>query len=1242
MILKIFKEDLIQTISIFKNCLLIQPEHRNLCAISSLSLQTARMEDEENIYEDIEDENFYEELEDPEEPIYDSPWAHFGDDSDETSTDTDTDPEESDEEVDTFCTSFDWEIFGQNVNRSLGLKQIDNLQSVKFEQCDLEFLPDNFMDMSNNLETVHLYDSNFHPQALRQLSTCKTIKELKLKRTTSGQFLSGLTSNDISELSNMAGIERLKITHSFSLSTIPSSLSNLTRLSHLEVINCDLSDECFQVVSSLKLLQHIDFSRNNGISSLPELLECLEDLRYINLSSCTIDSFPDAVFSFKSAEIIDLRNNDIYFLRPDQLSRLIEHAPSTEILYDTEKLMHRGKLEQGPRAYQRYMEELTVFSAAKDDKKKKGSKSLKTFPNLSGMPKLEVVSVANNEKIQSIHPSVLGLKHLNHLNLSGCGFPGFPEMLCQLTTLTSLNLKWNRAIRIIPPSVKNLNQLKQLNISNCGFHQYPEIVSSLVSLETLCLNGMRKINHLPRSITKLKLLHLEIADCGFASYPEVLSKMRTLQYLQISGHKAIAFLPPSVEDLFNLETLNVTACSLEKVPSFLCRMKKLKRVRLDLNPIEVIEKCCINQWTLNEKFLQNMADYFPGDIITLETTKLRRPPELVFMRGANACALYYSELKITDASRCSIHGVHILGKSCAGKSSLIRTMQSGYSTLVEIDDRTVVVDVIQIQRDDVLFNVNDFGGHEIYELTCPLFLRKDHQLVLIAVNLSEYTVEKHDELVTKWLTICLAHMRIGQVAIVATKSDLCSQEQITAKYKELRDQIDAWKNSEMKFLVKRVLEEIKKHGEKNAPTRQIVNMLFKQDFPVFVTSSKNQWNMDKVENYLLREAAKFRTKMPNSWVKMYGALQELQSKSDGEDFLTWAKADKLFQKFIPFHQKIIGSTAKRLHQCLQYLNDAGTILWYPNHLELKKLIFHKQSFLIEALQHLFSHNLPNVPYSEEYVKYIAMKNEFQIQLANFIDTGILTKPLLQCLWHEMEFTRETHRKMEDLLHMLDLCYVETCNNEMLFRFPWFLQKTHVQHTNFIRSNWQHEIPKGMLQYNIYYQFFHTIPSTIYERFCVRLQRHLEPGKCTRRDVKDRVLIIQGGIHLLMQKIDTEEGPHIKMTFRSIIEDLPHFASLIKGILNDMTDLLEDHPGIATDAYFHCPHCVMLGKEEPTRKLLSSLIEDDHVQSMSTVPCDPHAQDSIEHIPAAMVYLQLLGKKLYFLLLKYYYFTLCHS
>ena len=78
----------------------------------------------------------------------------------------------------------------------------------------------------------------------------------------------------------------------------------------------------------------------------------------------------------------------------------------------------------------------------------------------------------------------------------------------------------------------------------------------------------------------------------------------------------------------------------------------------------------------------------------------------------------------------------------------MHTIKHQSPMLVNASDKTVIVDTLELGKYDLLLQVTDFGGHDIYEITCPLFL-KSSRLAIVAVKLSEYCSDNHADLVTK-------------------------------------------------------------------------------------------------------------------------------------------------------------------------------------------------------------------------------------------------------------------------------------------------------------------------------------------------------------------------------------------------------------------------------------------------------------------------------------------------------------
>ncbi len=875
-----------------------------------------------------------------------------------------------------------------------GLKHLEHLNLSK---CGLMGYP----EILNELVSLKHLDISCNPD----LSTIsRNIDNLSLLEYLD---VSKCNLTEVPPISNLTSLSYLNM-DSNEIGIFPEYLQNLRQLQYLIICKCGLR-HCPEYLSSYTHLKYLDISRNEHIQKLPDALKQLRELKHIKASNCGLAEFPNVLFSMQHLISADIKENNISVLSKHDVEKLVAQMSSGKISLSLGQLTCPPKrvLEQGVDACFNYLETLTTFNASGLD--------LSSFPDLSGMESLKKINLSRNPEITSVHPSLANIKSVEYLDLSECGLNQWPEVLCELQNLKDLDISKNRELGWVSPSVSKLKSLELVDLSGCNLTICPDSLGELKSLKSLHLRSNKGITTLPMAIVQLTCLeYLDASRCDLKGCPEFLADIHSLKYLNLSRNARITKIPESLIQHKQIKDFNLSWCSVENFPSALCKRSCPMRVNLEGNPIEEVPECCITYWNKQSNFFTE--DVFGEIIVMLTHDNLQQPPAPVFKKGPQACKDYFIELNIAMAIKSSIQCVHILGELGAGKSSLIHSIKEGKSILIPPEDRTIVVDTVRIQRDNVMFNINDFGGHEIYELTCPLFLRRDNQLVLIAVDLAEYCEARHDDLVTKWIATSLAHLRSGTIAVVATKQDLC-QEQVQIKCQEMKMKILAWIKKEKEF--------IQKLKQSNNNAEQVLEMLATQEFPIFVTSAKSGFGLDKVANFLQENTSKTMV-LPGSWVNMYKKLSRRKPGTEhGQNYLSLMESQELFRKSLPL-SSFYENTRKGLHRCLQFLHDIGVILWYSKNEQLKGVVFHEPGFLIESLRLLFHHNLPdNIKFGEKQSKHIQLKTDFDLQMTNFTASGILTRPLLKCLWAERELDEEIYEKMEELLQMLDLCYKES-------------------------------------------------------------------------------------------------------------------------------------------------------------------------------------------------------------------------
>ena len=1035
------------------------------------------------------------------------------------------------------------------------------------------------------------------------------------------EHLSGFHLDNLEELQKL-----IKLVHSdhvghAKISKIPD-ISTLPLIQHLDLSDCNLIG-CPEALQHLLLLEYLDISGNHFIARLPTNLSQCKKLKHLDVSGCGLTECPSVIGKLSSLEHLNLSTIGSLTTLPQSLGQLSKLKSLYVILCNLYGCPY-------------------VVS------------QLKSLTHLA---------LSGNCELTSLPDGMENLKNLEYLDVSNCGLTSYPNVLNKLTTIRHVKLNGNSILHL-PLGMAHLLKLQHLDVSRCKLTSIPEILFELGELTTVNLSR-NEIKFLPSvAIEKIwdpyyedywcwdpeKLVYppyqvyrqgplrckeylqgakvIRAASKSISTFPNLVGYAQ-LVVVDVSHNRRITKLPVSLVGLPNIKYIKARGCSLQKVPSFLCQMTHLKHVDLRRNEITNIPACCIQYWNLTKNFIQHSDNPQPMSVVYFNSHYLQAPPKLVFDQGVSACVEYYREIVFSDAKNTGIHTINVLGKFGAGKTSLIRTIQNQQSTLVAEDERTVVVDRIKIRRGDNVFFVNDFGGHDIYELTSSLFLRKDNQFVLVVVNLNKYSREKHDELVTRWLSGGIAHMRSGKIAVVATNQDLCSEEEVDEKVMIMEELIANWKKDEVTYLHKKAAGQ-----SLVSNVDQALELLSSQEFPIFVTSSKSGSGIANLEKFLLHKANRAKSTLPATWVKLYRKIDELQSsqnyEGDFKDWLTMAEVRKLFMKLTPVHKRLLINIDSRLTQCLEFFHNSGIILWYKENKDLQDVIFYGLTFLIQSLKCLFHHNLVHkLEYSPQCQNLIPLKADFDLHLSRFTLCGILTRNLLQCIWADMKLSESTHEKMEAFLVLLDLCYVEKqiCKKQLkkvYFRFPWFLQQKNDEYSKYLQMVWPKKVPLATLEFAVFYEFFHRIPATLYERICVRLHHTLPPGGHVRKDVKDEAYIKVGAVQLLIEKITKSTEAMIKLTFRCPVRDLTEFGAILQKIYNEINALIREYPSIVTNAYFHCPHCNLTGSVTPIRSPLS-ILEEKPLEHQMTVPCDPYTTGVTEDIPAALVYPQLFGK-----------------
>ncbi|ESQ31281.1 hypothetical protein EUTSA_v10003584mg [Eutrema salsugineum] len=153
-------------------------------------------------------------------------------------------------------------------------------------------------------------------------------------------------------------------------------------------------------------------------------------------------------------------------------------------------------------------------------------------------------------------------RHVTSLDLSGLNLSGtLSPDVSRLPLLQNLSVADNQISGPIPPEISNLYGLRHLNLSNNVFNgSFPdEISSGLVNLRVLDVYNNNLTGDLPLSVTNLtQLRHLHLGGNYFAGQiPSSYGSWPVIEYLAVSGNELVGKIPPEIGNLTTLRELYI-------------------------------------------------------------------------------------------------------------------------------------------------------------------------------------------------------------------------------------------------------------------------------------------------------------------------------------------------------------------------------------------------------------------------------------------------------------------------------------------------------------------------------------------------------------------------------------------------------------------------------------------------------------------------------------------------------------
>ncbi|GLE00378.1 hypothetical protein PINS_up009135 [Pythium insidiosum] len=347
--------------------------------------------------------------------------------------------------------------------------------------------------------------------------------------------------------------------------------------------------------------------------------------------------------------------------------------------------------------------------------------------------------------------------------------------------------------------------------------------------------------------------------------------------------------------------------------------------------------------------MQRCIEQWENSRMSWEETSLI--PEEAFKLGAHSVSMYTCDL-MSSASPVYRHKICVVGPSTWGKTSLIKSLMLGRSSLEALETRTTGVDLFthefeiptndSVQRHEVTFW--DFAGQDVYHAAHSVFFSR-RTLFLVVLDLKAYASalpqmgERHsqaeprikafvEEHVLYWLQLIFSRLPDAKVAFVGTKKDLVSDIEVDEIHADLCARVTSWADHLANELpIDR--QRLRSVDGIRSMIAESMSVTMREWFVVSCTDSASVRVMQHaLQSFIVNQQAGFL--MPDTYTFV---LQEVR-RCRGPD--TTAVIDRVRCAFV-LHNKFVSQVCNAVFLCpsqvhfiMRTLHELGDVIWYSN------------------------------------------------------------------------------------------------------------------------------------------------------------------------------------------------------------------------------------------------------------------------------------------------------------------------
>ena len=415
-------------------------------------------------------------------------------------------------------------------------------------------------------------------------------------------------------------------------------------------------------------------------------------------------------------------------------------------------------------------------------------------------------------------------------------------------------------------------------------------------------------------------------------------------------------------------------------------------------------------------------------------------------QGVSAARKYLFDLKVEAGSNQRLIPVTVIGKSKAGKTSLVRSVQQNKRVLTErnttagkLDEATKVFKVCEAEIDatsKLLFV--DYGGQSIYHFSYQLTF-KTQSVPLLVINIDDFdrlAALNGEEAACQAVCVdWLAHLyiscpRLCRPLVVFTHRDKLTEERFDMRKQQLV--------SETEKIRCRIVEAEKRAAPTLSPVFEMTSFA-DTSTPLITTSSiidfsesSTKSDIEVLKQALVRIGSHLETEIPGSW---YRILLDLMAETE-KFFIPLLEIDKKYPD-------------DKEHVTLQYLHGIGRTMWFSKMEVLRNFVFHRPEVLTGLIGVLYSHTQSDT-WAKRLSEFIPFqhhgetveKGKYEEMVETFTTTGVMEAPLLVNLL-EKESNLPTTVAIEVLktFHLLHLSGSSSQTCQQKYIIPYLASRT---------------------------------------------------------------------------------------------------------------------------------------------------------------------------------------------------------